>query len=186
MTHVNRITDTSRIREEAVSEKDVEQFIMEKFEKVKKANKIRNLIDFQATNKYMIMVHSQEELKILGRIVASYKKISLNEIFKEYEIHLKTALENIPSVKTHANVIMHIYGYFSKNLNQHEKNNFIDILGKFRKGKNTIGVTLNEISNMVFRFNNTYLANQTYFLLYSNSQSDLLFKVLNNMENQIK
>ena len=179
---MNKITNTAEVKEKIVSEKEIKQFIIEKFRSVKKTKNIKNLIHFQATNKYMIMAHNQEELKILGRIVASHKKISLNEIFREYETHLKIALETIPSVKTHTNVIMHIYGYFSKNLNEHERINFIDVLQRFRKEENTIGETLNEISNIIFQLNNIYLASQTYFLLYSNSQFNLFFELFNNLE----
>ena len=180
---MNNITHTAEINEKVVSEEEIKQFIMEKFRNVKKTKNIKNLIQFQATNKYMIMAHNQEELKILGRIVASHKKISLKEIFREYEIHLKIALETMPTIKTHANVIMHIYGYFSKNLNEQERINFIDILQRFRKEEKTIGETLNEISNIIFQLNNIYLASQTYFLLYSNSQFNWFFELFDNLEN---
>ena len=53
---------------------------MERFLSIKQAQKIKNLVEFQAMNKYMIMAHDQEELKKLGTIVASYKKIPFSEI----------------------------------------------------------------------------------------------------------
>ena len=53
-------------------------------------------------------------------------------------------------------------------MNQHEKKMFLDLLEKYREEKITLGKLLVEIHPIIFRFDNTYLASQTYFLLYSN------------------
>ena len=163
-----------------ISEINIKQYVFERFENVEKTNKISNLVKFQAMNKYMIMAHDQEELKKLGNIVASYKKDPFSEILENYELHLRKALEKHPTIKKHTNVIMHIIGYFSNDLDQHEKKRLFFILDKYKNKKITIGDILAEISLAVFRFNNTYLASQTYFLLYSNTQSGILMHVLNN------
>ncbi|RMW39834.1 MAG: DUF1722 domain-containing protein [Nitrosopumilus sp.] len=160
-----------------LSEQDVKEYILERFSEVKEG-KIKNLVTFQAMNKYMIMAHNQSELKILGNIVASYKKISLLEIMSEYEKHLHSALEKPPTIKSHSNVIMHIFGYFSKNFSQPEKEQFFKLLNKFKNEEITIGKILSEINPIVYRFNNTYLASQTYFLLYSDPQPGNLFHML--------
>ncbi|HUU47741.1 MAG TPA: DUF1722 domain-containing protein, partial [Nitrosopumilaceae archaeon] len=71
--------------------------------------------------------------------------------------------------KKHSNVILHIFGYFSKDFNVHDKRLFFDLLEKYREEKNSLGEVLAEINPIIFRFNNMYLASQTYFLLYSHS-----------------
>ncbi|MBT3579888.1 MAG: YbgA family protein, partial [Nitrosopumilus sp.] len=96
-----------------LSLKDINAFVKARFTEVKKSNKIKELVSFQATNKFFIMVRSQEELKILGRIVASNNKSNLPEILSEYEKHLNIVLMLCPTVKTHSNVLMHIFGFFS-------------------------------------------------------------------------
>ena len=95
-----------------LTEKDIKLFVKGRFQEVKKNNKIKELVGFQAMNKFMIMVHSQDQLQTLGRIVASNKKIKLSEILIEYENHLKLALESKPTIKTHSNVLLHIFGFF--------------------------------------------------------------------------
>ena len=129
------------------------------------------------------MSHSQIQLKILGNVVASYKKNNFNDIISKYEEHLKEALEAKPTNKTHCNVIMHIFGYFSKEFNQIEKEKFFELLNKFKEGKITIGQILSEINPIIFRFNNTYLASQTYFLLYSDPQPGNIFQMLTKSMN---
>ena len=54
-----------------LSEKEVKQFVNKRFEEVKNSKKIKQLVEFQAMNKYLIMAHNQEQLRVLGRNVAS-------------------------------------------------------------------------------------------------------------------
>jgi uncharacterized protein YbgA (DUF1722 family) len=165
-------------KKQKISEKDVREYIFEQFDNLKNTSKIKDLVSFQAMNKYMIMSHDQKELKILGNIVASNKKVEFSEILIEYEKHLKKSFEKEPTIKTHSNVIMHIFGYFSNKFSQKEKEEYFDLLKQFREEKITIGNILSEINPIIYRFNNTYLASQSYFLLYSDIQPGNLFEIL--------
>jgi len=164
--------------EQNLSQKDIKGYVFDRFEEVKKSNQIKDLVSFQAMNKHMIMAHNQNELKIMGNIVASNKKIKFSEILEEYEKHLKVALETEPTTKTHSNVILHIFGFFSKDFSQQEKEKFFELLTDFKDKKISIGEVLCEINPTIYRFDNTYLASQTYFLLYSNLENGNLFKLL--------
>ena len=175
---MNEIQENISTSVQKLTEKDIKDYVFERFTDVKKSNKIKDLVSFQAMNKHMIMAHNQNELKILGSIVASNKKIKFSEILEKYENHLKIALESEPTIKTHSNIILHIFGFFSKNFSQQEKEEFFELLANFKHGKISIGEVLCEINPTIYRFNNTYLTNQTYFLLYSNPQEGNLFKML--------
>jgi len=168
-----------------LTEKDINLFVKGRFHEVKKNKKIKQLVGFQAMNKFMIMAHSQEQLQTLGRIVASNKKIKLSKILIEYENHLKLALESEPTRKTHSNVLLHIFGFFSKEFSTLEKDKFFELLQDYKSEKMTIGEILAEVHPIVYRFNKTYLASQTYFLLYANTEQGNIFKILeeNKIEN---
>lgn len=166
------------VKNAVISEEDVKQYVLERFNEVKKTKKIKNLVNFQAMNKYMLMAHDQEALKKLGNIVASNKKVSFEEILENYEKYLISAFEKPPTIKSHINVIMHIFGYFSKEFNRHEKELYLNLIERYRNEKITIGNILSEINPIIFRFNNTYLASQTYFLLYSDTQPGIIFQIL--------
>ena len=161
-----------------LTQNEIKQFVIERFEDVKKNKKAKELVEFQAMNKFLIMAHNQEQLKILGRIVASYKKIKFSEILNEYEKNLNVCLEYKPTIKTHSNVIMHIFGFFSKEFTSLEKDKFFELLKEYKNRKIKIGDILAEIHPIVFRFNKTYLASQTYFLLYANPEKGNIFKSL--------
>ena len=161
-----------------LTQNEIKQFVIERFEDVKKNKKAKELVEFQAMNKFLIMAYNQEQLKILGRIVASYKKIKFSEILNEYEKNLNVCLEYKPTIKTHSNVIMHIFGFFSKEFTSLEKDKFFELLKEYKNRKIKIGDILAEIHPIVFRFNKTYLASQTYFLLYANPEKGNIFKSL--------
>ena len=161
-----------------LTQNEIKQFVIERFEDVKKNKKAKELVEFQAMNKFLIMAYNQEQLKILGRIVASYKKIKFSEILNEYEKNLNICLEYKPTIKTHSNVIMHIFGFFSKEFTSLEKDKFFELLKDYKNEKIKIGDILAEIHPIVFRFNKTYLASQTYFLLYANPEKGNIFKSL--------
>jgi len=163
-------------KSQKITENDVIEYVLQRFEDVKRSNKIQDLVKFQTLNKYMLMAHDQTKSKKLGRIVASYKKIPFSELLQEYEEYLKNVMKKEPTIKTHTNVIMHIFGYFSKNLSQNEKQLFFRLAEIFRKNEMTIGEILLEINLITYRFDNMYLASQTYILLYSNVQSRMLFQ----------
>ena len=160
-----------------VSEKDVKNFILDLFSDVKKSKKIGKLVKFQAMNKYMLMAHNQEELKILGNLVASHKKIPTVSILEQYTLHLNKALSKQPTTKTHLNVLMHIFGYFSKHFTSPEKDLYHQLLSQFRDDKISVGKLLSEIGPLIYRFNDTYLARQTYFLLYADPRPGVLFAI---------
>ena len=175
---VNEIERNIQNYHQELTEKDIKEFVNERFLEVKKNEKIKELVSFQAMNKYLIMAHDQEQLQVLGRIVASNKKIKLSEIITDYENNLKLSLQSKPTIKTHSNVLMHIFGFFSKEFSDLEKAKFFELLMNYKNEEITIGCILAEIHPIVYRFNKTYLASQTYFLLYSNPQQGNIFKVL--------
>ena len=65
---------------QALSEIQIKEYVLDKFINVKNQNEIKNLIRFQSMNKYMIMAHSQKELKILG----NNSKLQKKYIYKNY------------------------------------------------------------------------------------------------------
>jgi uncharacterized protein YbgA (DUF1722 family) len=61
---------------------------------------------------------------------------------------------------------MHAFGYFSDKLNHQEKVFFLDAIEKYRNGIMPLLVCLNLLKSWVIRFEEDYLANQTFFHPY--------------------
>ena len=152
-----------------ITQNDIKQYVLERFKEVKQNSSMDDIIKFHSYNKYLLMAHNQEKLKILGNIVANHQKKNIHDIILDYENHLKITLEKTPTVKTHINVLMHIFGFFGKYFNQIQKKGFLDLIKEYRENRITLGRILCLIEPITYQINATYLVSQTYFLLYSES-----------------
>lgn len=174
-----RIANSNKIAH--ISESDATKYVLDRFMKTKKTINVNNLIKFHTNNKYFLMAHSQMYLKLLGNIVANHEKKSINEILEEYEENLKNALNQKPTTKSNINVLMDIFGGFSKLFTVEEKDLYLYLVNLYKHEQNTLGKTLSEIEPLVYRFNNTYLASQSYFQLYSDIKKGRLFSILSGI-----
>jgi uncharacterized protein YbgA (DUF1722 family) len=150
-----------------VTVKDSRSFTLEQFEQIKKSNEIKKLVHFHTINKYLLMAHSQNDLKILGNLVANTGKKPNNKIFQEYEDHLQQALSNEITIPATTNVLNRIYSHFRKKLTPKEKELFLNIIEDFRNEKTSLGKVLNYVDNFIDKYENGYLKRQTFYLLFS-------------------
>lgn len=162
-----KIKENVFIKHGPLLEKDIVWYVKERFEDLKEDPKMSDLVNFHTNNKYLLMAHNQEKLKELGNIVANHHDNKIKKVFENYERCLEEALNSKPTIKTHTNVLMHIFGYFGKCFNQNEKTRLLEVIKQFRKNQTSLGSVLSEIEPITYQFNNMYLLSQTYFLLYS-------------------
>ncbi|MFC1898259.1 YbgA family protein [Candidatus Cloacimonadota bacterium] len=136
-------------------------FTLTSFRKLEKI--MKTLVEFHSNNKYLFMAYNQTQLKIAGKIVANHHKLPVDQVFEQYQKVLYSIFKNGAGLKSNINVLMHILGYFSKDLKAAEKAHFLDQLELFRARQiPLIGVT-SVLQSWVIRFEQKYLADQTYF-----------------------
>jgi len=152
-----------------ITQNNISQFVLDRFEEIKQNSSMDDMVKFHSNNKYLLMAHSQEKLKTLGNIVANHQKKSICELLLDYENHLNSTLDKTPTVKTHINVLMHIFGFFGKHLNQNQKKAYLDLIKEYRGNKISLGKILCLIEPITYQINATYLISQTYFLIYTES-----------------
>ncbi|MEN3013498.1 MAG: DUF523 and DUF1722 domain-containing protein [Endomicrobiia bacterium] len=156
------LTDEGRLRNvELKWEFLTKTFLLFRFKSLNKD--INSFLEFHTKNKYILMGLSQKHLRILGRILASYKKISSEEIFRNYEITFKEMLSLNFKRKNLANALIHIFGHISKNLSRKEKENFLKIVDKYKNNNLDISVATEMLKIYVLRFNDNYLLMQNFF-----------------------
>jgi len=136
------------------------------FRQVKQQRSLRELAKFHTENKLMLMLYNQNEMRILGRIIANKDKKSLDSVVEEYEYHLFKAFSRIPKYVSSINVLMHGLGYFSKDLSHEEKAFFLDSLEKYRSKKIPLSVPANVLKSFIIRFKDEYLIQETFFEPY--------------------
>ncbi|MFX1470388.1 MAG: YbgA family protein [Promethearchaeota archaeon] len=141
-------------------------YTLKNFRNVKDSESHHMLVDFQAKNKFLFMAYNQNLMRMLGKIVANPLKKRFNSIIDEYEKFLFNLLNKPPEYTSHINVLMHILGYFKKELNAQEKAFFLDELEKFRAGWIPLFIMIELIKSWMMRAEKTYLQEQSYFNPY--------------------
>ncbi len=137
-------------------------FTLAEFQTIKKKS-IEELIKFHNENKFLFMAYSLFNLKKLEKLVTDNKTTSLKSLLEEYEGHLNKVLSVYPRPLRNINMLLHLFGYFSKELSQHEKAFFLDNLASYGNKKVPFSVPLAIIHTWVIRFENEYLLGQTLF-----------------------
>jgi len=161
------IEDEGRLRNFRLREHFLTRlFTMTDFRKVLGAGTMRALVRFQAANKFLLMAYNQKELRIMGRLVANLEKRPVAAVMEQYRQHLAGALARPPRYLSNINVLMHALGYFSSELSAREKAFFLDALERYRDEKVPLSVPLNLARSWVVRFDQEYLARQTFFQPY--------------------
>jgi uncharacterized protein YbgA (DUF1722 family) len=120
------------------------------------------LMDYHATHKLLIMSHSAKAVPEMGRMIAESKgKITRDEV-AAYEEKLLQVLKIKSTIPRHVNVLQHMIGYFTKQLDAWERTELLDAIEEFRKGYVPLIVPLALIQHYVRKYEIDYLAGQCY------------------------
>lgn len=120
------------------------------------------LSDFHATHKLLIMSHSPKEVPVMGRMIASGKGRITKEEVAGYEAKLLEVLKIKSTVNRHVNVLQHMIGYFSEELDADEKKELLGVIEEFRREYVPLIVPLTLIQHYVRKYKVEYLAAQCY------------------------
>jgi uncharacterized protein YbgA (DUF1722 family)/uncharacterized protein YbbK (DUF523 family) len=120
------------------------------------------LVDFHARHKLLIMAHSPMHYREIGKFVADAKSHDLNVLFDTYAKSLHEALCLRATTRKHLNVLMHIMGYFKKQLSTDEKQELLEILGQFRENFLPLIVPVTLLNHYVRKYDQPYLKSQVY------------------------
>ena len=134
-----------------------------------------DILDFHRKNKLLFSSYSQIHSRKLGRLVSNSKKMPFSELVTEYGTTMKEMLKNDPLPPANINVLMHALGHFSRDLTSAEKSFFLDFLEKYRQGRVPLLVNQNLLKSWIIRFNNEYLADQTFFEPYPEELMEITF-----------
>jgi uncharacterized protein YbgA (DUF1722 family)/uncharacterized protein YbbK (DUF523 family) len=148
-------------------------FTLASFREVKKSGKVRDLVKFQADNKYLFTAYNQTALRVLGKLAANQEHKVFDETMKNYEIHLYYALARNPSSGATINVMSKMMGYFSHQLSKDEKTFFLSSVDKYRAGRLPLSACMSILKAWIVRFKQEYLSNQTLLEPYPEQLTEL-------------
>ena len=135
--------------------------------------KMSDLVKFHSNNKYLFMAYNQNNMRMMGKIVANHEKLKLEEVMEKYESVMKETLSNPPKRTSNINSIMHIFGYFKNDLSKEEKAFFLETLDLYREGRIPFTSAMRLLRSWTLRFKSEYLEYQTYFEPYPEELMEL-------------
>jgi len=120
------------------------------------------VVQFHSRNKLLIMAHSPEHYRQLGKLVARAGNLSADELTQNYQQLLLEALQRKTSLAKNVNVMQHILGYFKRQLSGDEKQEARQLLDRYRSGQVPLIVPLTLLNHYVRKYRQDYLQQQTY------------------------
>ena len=136
-------------------------YTMKAFKKIQKEGKMKDLVKFHADNKYLYIAYDQNQSRALGRIVANHEKLKFQQVVKNYKDVLRLIFENPPKYTNYINSLIHIFGYFSQELNASEKTFILDSFEKYKENRVHLSVPVNLLKTYVLRFQDENLVDQS-------------------------
>ncbi|KKA43725.1 DUF523 and DUF1722 domain-containing protein [Salinivibrio sp. KP-1] len=124
------------------------------------------LVDFHSRYKLVLMAHSPEKYRELGRFMANIGHYDLDRFFEQYRTAFMQAIAIRATRKKHTNVLMHLQGYFKNNLDKRQKAELANLIHAYRQGTMPLLAPLTLISHHLHNHPDAYLANQAYLKPY--------------------
>jgi len=158
------VEEDGRLHDIHLRENFIERiFIYKRWRDLVELNKTRGgLVDFHTAHKLLIMAHSVEHYRDLGRLVAHPKDQNTEYLFSEYLQILTEALKRKCTIKKHVNVLQHMMGYFKKFISADEKKEMLELIDQYKNEHIPLIVPATLINHYVRKFDQEYLASQLY------------------------
>ncbi len=123
---------------------------------------LARLVAFTASHKLLLMSHSPDMARQLGRLTAEAKNWPADALRRSYETVLMRALALPATPAKHANVLEHIAGYFKKHIDAEDKAELRDIIHAYRTGLTPLVVPATLCAHYARKFRVDYLLSQYY------------------------
>jgi uncharacterized protein YbgA (DUF1722 family)/uncharacterized protein YbbK (DUF523 family) len=120
------------------------------------------LVTFHTENKLLILSHSQDIYRQMGKLVARGKQMPPSDLFDTYEILLIKALDLKTTGKKNINVLQHAMGFFKTDITGDEKQELLSSFSQYRDGYVPLIVPLTLIKHYVLKYDQPWLKSQTW------------------------
>jgi len=120
------------------------------------------IVAFHSRYKLALMAHHPTSYKELGQLVANAKEHQIADFYLLYREGLMKAVSYRASRKNNTNVLMHIQGYFKRNLDKTQRQELRQIIDDYRVGLLPLLAPLTLIKHYLSAHPDSYLAKQAY------------------------
>ena len=120
------------------------------------------LVAFHTRHKLLILAHSPEHYRELGKLVARAKEVPPQKLYEYYQTRLMEALRLKTTLKKNTNVLSHLMGYFKKDLSSDEKQELLEVIDHYQQGYLPLVVPVTLINHYVRKYHQPYLQDQFF------------------------
>jgi len=120
------------------------------------------LVEFHTIHKLLMMAHSPEIYRLMGKLVAHVRELPLTETLRAYEELFMNGLALHATTKKNTNVLQHMTGYFKKQLSVEEKSELLEVIGQYHDHLTPLLVPLTLLRHYVRKYDQQYLRVQVY------------------------
>ncbi len=120
------------------------------------------LVEFHASHKLQIMAHSPQLYRETGKLVAEGKGINRADLLERYPELMMRALAFHATSRKNTDVLLHIMGYFKKELSRGEKEELLEIIRQYHDRLIPLIVPVTLLKHYVNKYDRQYLQNQSY------------------------
>ena len=158
------VEDEGRLHDPVLRENFIERvFVFRRWRDMLAENRtVAGLVEFHTRHKLLVMSHSVERYRELGRLVANNDRLDQGELFTRYIDILSSTLRLIATPKKNTNVLHHIMGYFKKALDADEKEELLEVIDSYRLEVLPLIVPVTLLNHYVRKYGQLYLEQQVY------------------------
>ncbi|UTW12446.1 YbgA family protein [Marinobacterium rhizophilum] len=120
------------------------------------------LLQFHSQSKYLLMAHSYEGYRVLGRYLAEAHDQPIDKAMQTYISGLMEHLSQCATRNSHVNVLMHVFGYLKKAIDSQCKQEILDSIDEYHRGEVHLVVPLTLLRHYLKRHGSDYIKQQFY------------------------
>ncbi|AIR68769.1 YbgA family protein [Dickeya fangzhongdai] len=125
------------------------------------------LMSFHSRYKLLLLAHSQPEYRELGPFVAAMDQWDSLEAFAaQYRLRFMMLLSRPATRRNHTNVLMHVQGYFRRQLTAGQRQELTQLIDRYRQGIQPLLAPLTLLRHYMTEYPDAWLAQQRYFEPY--------------------
>jgi uncharacterized protein YbgA (DUF1722 family)/uncharacterized protein YbbK (DUF523 family) len=124
--------------------------------------KIGQLVRFHSREKFLLLAHSPNHYRLLGRLVANPRQRDMKKLSEKYQSLFMAALKVKASPGRHVNVLQHMAGFFKKELSSEQKIELNSLFDDLANKLVPLSVPLTLVRHYIRQFSIKYLAVQSY------------------------
>jgi uncharacterized protein YbgA (DUF1722 family)/uncharacterized protein YbbK (DUF523 family) len=162
------VEEEGRLRDHVLRENFVERVFARHrwLDLLRRKPRAGDLVDFHTRHKLTLLSHSESHYRRMGRLVASAGTAPIHDLLAQYEREFAAGLAVHATPRKHANVLLHLLGFFKKSLAPPDKQELIDCIDRYRRSLVPLVVPITLLSHHARRHPEPWVMAQTYLHPY--------------------